>query len=72
VRDGRTVLQLDNGQQIRGRLVRLWRGDSVLHLEDVDAHGDRGGESKIRLRSGQDTDTELIAFYLIQQAAQDH
>jgi hypothetical protein len=72
VRDGVTVLQLDNQQHIRGRLVRFWRGDSVLHLEDVDAHGDRGGESKIRLRPGQDTDTELMVLYLLQQAAQDH
>jgi hypothetical protein len=69
VRDGVTVLQLDN-EQVRGRVVRFWRGDSVLHLIDVDPDGGRGGESKIRLSRGQDTDADLMAFYLLQQAAQ--
>lgn len=70
VRDGVTVLQLDNEQQVRGRVVRFWRGDRVLHLTDVDPDGERGGESKIRLSRGQDTDADLMAFYLLQQAAQ--
>lgn len=68
-RDGVTVLQLD-GEQVRGRVVRFWRGDSVLHLTDVDPDGERGGECKIRLSRGQDTDADLMAFYLLQQAAQ--
>ena len=70
VRDGVTVLQLDNEQQVRGRVVRFWRGDRVLHLADIDPGGERGGESKIRLSRGQDTDADLMAFYLLQQAAQ--
>jgi hypothetical protein len=70
VRDGVTVLQLDNEQQVRGRVIRFWRGDSVLHLTDVDPDGERGGESKTRLSRGQDTDADLMAFYLLQQAAQ--
>jgi hypothetical protein len=72
VRDGRTVLQLDNQRQIRGRLVRFWRGDSVLQLQDVGANGEFRGESKTRLRPGQETDGELMAFYLLEQAAQFH
>jgi hypothetical protein len=70
VRDGVTVLELDNQQQVRGRVVRFWRGDSVLHLTDVGPDGERGGESKTRLSRGQDTDADLMAFYLLQQATQ--
>jgi hypothetical protein len=70
VRAGVTVLRLDNDQQVRGRVVRFWRGDSVLQLTDVDPDGERGGESKIRLSRGQDTDADLMAFYLLQHAAQ--
>ena len=70
VRDGVTVLRLDNNQQVRGRVVRFWRGDRVLHLTDVGPDGEPGGESKMRLSRGQDTDADLMAFYLLEQAAQ--
>jgi hypothetical protein len=69
VRDGVAVLRLDT-EQVRGRVVRFWRGDSVLDLERVGSYGERGGTSRIRLSRGQQADPELIAFYLVQQAAQ--
>ena len=70
VRDGLTVLHLDGGRQVGGRVVRFWRGDSVLHLEEIGPGGERGGESKTRLSRGQEADAELMAFYLLQQTVQ--
>ena len=67
--DGVTVLRLDT-EQVRGRVVRFWRGDSVLDLERVGSDGEQGGTSRIRLNRRQQADPELIAFYLVQQAAQ--
>lgn len=69
VRDGVAVLRLDTGW-VRGRVVRYWRGDRVLDLERVGSDGEGGGTSRIRLSRGQEADAELIAFYLVQQAAQ--
>jgi hypothetical protein len=48
IRNGVTVLSLDGGQ-VRGRILRFWRGDSVLD---------------------QETDPEVLTFYLLQQAAE--
>ena len=69
IRNGVTVLSLDGGQ-VRGRILRFWRGDSVLDLESIGSGGERGGTSKIRLTRQQETDPEVLTFYLLQQAAE--
>jgi hypothetical protein len=69
IRNGVTVLSLDGGQ-VRGRILRFWRGDSVLDLESVGSGGERGATSKIRLTRQQETDPEVLTFYLLQQAAE--
>jgi hypothetical protein len=68
VRDGVAVFRLGTGR-VHARIVRFWRGDSVLDLPCVDSAGEPGGRSRTRLRRGQVADPELIAFYLVQQAA---
>jgi hypothetical protein len=59
------VLSID-GVQVRGRLVRFWRGDSVLELETGGPNGD-GTEKKVRLSQRPETDRDAIAFYLLDQ-----
>ncbi len=66
---GTTVLPVDHGQ-IRGRIVRFWRGDSVLELEPVGALGRSGGRSMIRLARGHERSPDVLAGYLLHQAAQ--
>jgi hypothetical protein len=62
-----TVLSFDGGQ-VRGRLVRFWRGDSVLELESVGSTGD-GAQRRARLSRRPETDRDAIAFYLLDQVA---
>jgi hypothetical protein len=66
VRGASTVLSFDGGQ-VRGRLVRFWRGDSVLELESVGSNGEGIGGKRTRLSRRPDTDNETIAFCLLDQ-----
>ena len=68
IRDGVAVLTLDHGQ-VRGRLIRFWRGDSVLELQTAGPDPSNGGTLRTRLSRQQEADAELIAFYLLQHAA---
>jgi hypothetical protein len=70
VRDGATVMRLDT-DQIYGRILRFWRGDSLLDLKRVGPAGESRGSLSMRLRRGQDADRDLLAFYLVQQAIDD-
>jgi hypothetical protein len=65
---GSTVLSVDDGH-VRGRLVRFWRGDSVLELSSWRHDAGSHGRSMTRLGRGQRTSAEVIAFYLMEQAA---
>lgn len=66
---GTTVFSVDGGH-VRGRLLRFWRGDSVLELSSWRHDAGSHGRSMTRLSRGRDTSAEVIAYYLIQQAAQ--
>jgi hypothetical protein len=68
IRDGVTVLPLDS-RQIHGRVVRFWRGDSVLDLETIGPDGEQGATSKTRLSRPQEADRDVLTHYLLQQAA---
>ena len=70
MRDGGTVLQLET-DQIHGRILRFWRGDSLLDLRRVGPEGESRGSSSTKLRRGQDADRDVLAFYLVQQAIDD-
>jgi hypothetical protein len=69
MRDGVTVLQVDRAQ-VRGRLIKFWRGDSVLELESVGPNPERCQTSRARLSRRQETDPDAYAFYLLQHIAQ--
>ena len=68
IRTGSTVLSTDDGH-VRGRIVRFWRGDSVLDLECVGPDLDDRGRSKTRLSRRHQTDVDVIAGYLLWEAA---
>jgi hypothetical protein len=63
---GTTVLSVDGGQ-VRGHLVRFWRGDNVLELSS--SSHDTGSGSMTRLSRGRNTSAEAIAHYLIHEVA---
>jgi hypothetical protein len=66
---GTTVLSVEGGQ-VRGQLIRFWHGDSVLDLTTSSRDTRNPGRSMARLSRGQNTSTDVIAFYLIHQVAQ--
>jgi hypothetical protein len=68
VRTGATVVRLQNAQ-IRGRIVRFRRGDSILHSETMGPGQKRGGMSLVRLSAVQRDDLEVITRYLLQDVA---
>jgi hypothetical protein len=68
VRTGATVVRLPN-VQLRCRIVRFWRGDSVLHLETIGPGRQRGGMSLARLSGVHRDNLEIIARYLLQDVA---
>jgi hypothetical protein len=62
------VLSFDGGA-VRGRLVRFWRGDSVLELESVGSNGEGTGEARVRLNRRQEAERDVIAVYLLDEVA---
>ncbi|GII25792.1 hypothetical protein [Planosporangium mesophilum] len=69
---GSTVLPVDNAT-VRGRLVRLWRGDSVLELRASRDSGTTGSStttSSLTRLSRRHQDPQVIAEYLVHVIAQ--
>jgi hypothetical protein len=72
---GTAVLSVDGGE-VRGQLIRFWRGDSVLALTAVLAPTASGhdavdlGRAMARLSRGPNTSVDVIAQYLIHQVVQ--
>lgn len=68
VRTGATVLRLRNAE-LRARIVRFRRGDSILHVAVTGPGQERGGMSLLRLSAAHRDDLEVITLYLLQDAA---
>jgi hypothetical protein len=64
VEDGRARLQL-GGIDVDARVVRFWRGDSLLEIR----HRRPGGEGESRTRIPRQPPPELLADYLAHAAA---
>jgi hypothetical protein len=65
---GATVVRLPT-VRLRGRIVRFWRGDSVLHVDTIGPGSQRGVMSMVRLSGSKRADLDVIARYLLQDVA---